>query len=191
MANFFQPGNAKTTQTATPSPAAQARTKFDADILGKLLEYASQPRPSFSQFAQGASFPAALPGGLSAGIPGLLAAYNQPGAFTAQKTGELQPPSTSMASDIAQALGLAGLVYNSPVLAKILQGVGGMLHIPELGSPDSNAGVSTDGGFSAPLSSDQSILDALGGVSSNPVPYADAGNASDNLLSAILGYSYY
>ena len=177
MANFFDPGKAKEDTSATPSPAAQAREKFRADILGKLLEYASQSRPSFSQFASGAALPAALPGGLSAGIPSLLAAYNAPGAFTATKTGTLTPPSTSGFSDAVALAGLLGTLYQSGALGgigQILGGVGGALHIPGLKGPDSNTGgVSTGDPYL-----DASIASQYGGGTAigSMVPGGDVSN---------------
>lgn len=190
MANFFQPGDAKGTETATPSPAAQARAKYNADILGKILEFAAgRQRPSFAQYAQGASMPGALPAGLSAGIPDLLAAMNQPGAFTATRSASGHGPTGSMASDIASALGLADLVYNSGALnglgklAGILAPVGGALSIGNVPSAD----------LSGASSADANVLGSLGALwgDQGQVPMAGAGGASEDLLSSILSSNYW
>lgn len=129
MADFFQPKDAKGTESSTPSPAAQAMAKFRASILDDLLNYAAKPRTTFKQFSQGKPTLNAIPGGLGDGAGAILEAMNQPGAFTSTKSFTGRGITPSMFSDIAQ-LGLLGAqIYQSKLgqdaLGWILGHIGG------------------------------------------------------------------
>jgi hypothetical protein len=195
MANFFQPGDSKGTQntSTTPSPADQAMAKFRAEILAHILNYQGQPRTGFAQFAGGAPMSAKLPANLGAGLPDLLQAMSQPGAFTRTASQDFSGhgATPSMASDVGQGLGLLALLSQSGILGAGAKGAGDIFDFIR-GLPSSNLQSQS----SMPTSTgafDASMLGNLGTVGSptDQVPYASAGDSGANLLANILGYGSY
>lgn len=186
MASFFQPKDAKGTETATPSPAAQASAKFKADLLGKLLEAAgTNRRPSFADFTRGAKIPSSLPPGMGAGIGDLLMAMSQPGAFTSTKTATGRGVTPSMFSDLAQLGILGATLYNSKLGQDAIGGILGMI-----GGAQGINGVNTAlGDFSADeaaASQDSALADYFfnadptsGGANSYGVNVSDQGSGAD------------
>lgn len=200
MANFFQPGDSKGTQntSTTPSPADQALAKFRAAILAHVLNYQGQPRTGFSQFAGGAPVSPKLPPNLGAGLPDLLQAMSQPGAFTRNASQELSGhgPTPSMASDIGQGLGLLSLLSSTGVLGAGARGAGDIFDfIRGLPSSNLNLGPTTGSspGMNAYGTANDNTLAGLGTVGSptDQVPYAGAGDSGASLLASILGYGSY
>ena len=199
MSNFFDPTNAKQSGQVneTPSPAAQALIEFRMKMLGRMLDSAAGPRQTFSQFAGGAPLTPRLPGGLSAGIPELLQAMSQPGAFTSNKSfsGTQQPPGSSPFSDVAGMAALAAILYDKGVLGAGATGIGNILKY--LGGAKGINGVNSAlGDFSPDVQAgtalNSNMQDALGAVGgAGEVPLASAGSGNDDLLSAILGFAGY
>lgn len=140
MANFFQPSVSpfKETDTATPSPEQQAAIQFRAQLLQQLLNSMAGNAPTFSSFASGGPAQRPFPANAGAGLSDVIAAMGQPGAFTSEVTRSGVPSlqSASGMNDLAQLLGLGGILYQSGLLGAggdllktILAPIGGWLGI--------------------------------------------------------------
>jgi len=146
MANFFQPGPSQAETSTTPSPASQAEQKFRVEMLGRILAAMAGTAPSFASFAKGGPAQRAFPGGFEGNIASLLAAMNEPGAFTSTASQTGQGPTPSGISDVSQLATLAYLISQATgfSLSDILRGVGGPLGIGGTNPALGNAAPSSD-----------------------------------------------
>lgn len=176
MANFFQPSVSpfKETDAVTPSPEQQAAIQFRAQLLQQLLNSMGGTAPSFKSFAAGGPAQRPFPSDAGAGLGNVIAAMGQPGAFTSQVTRSGVPAleSASGMNDLAQMLGLAGMLYQTgalgagaDLLKNILAPLGGILGIhgtnPAMGDSTPSPDFAGSSGFSGSSGFDPSSIPGI------------------------------
>jgi hypothetical protein len=110
MAGLFTPGQATTTQTNQPSSASAAMKLFIIQLLMSRLQQTGGAPQTFGDYVQGGprKFDTSQ---IAGGLPGLLDALKQPGAFNSSQVQKTQPSSPSTFQDLAGLIPLAALGY--------------------------------------------------------------------------------